>query len=111
MRRFIRVSSLLIASTIVFTILVACSSNQQNISDISHDEGEVRVYQVYGMDCPGCHGGLENLVNKVPGVKNSQANWEKQSLQVVLDPENEIDDQSIYEAIRKANFTPGERLK
>jgi copper chaperone CopZ len=111
MKRFIKVSSLLIASAMVFTILAACSSNPKNIGDLSYDEGEVRIYQVYGMDCPGCHGGLENLVNKIPGVKDSRANWEKQSLQVVLDPEDEVDDQSIYEAIRKANFTPGERLK
>ncbi|HDS01241.1 MAG TPA: hypothetical protein ENO22_04435 [candidate division Zixibacteria bacterium] len=111
MKNFIIVSALFTASVFLFITMIACGSSQKNISDTSYEESEVRIYEVYGMDCPGCHGGLENLVNKVPGVKSSRANWEKQSLQVVLDSENDVDDQSIYEAIKKANFTPGERLQ
>lgn len=70
---------------------------------------ETRVYQVFGMDCPGCHGGLEKLVNKIPGVFDSKANWKKKQIVVRIQKEGEVSDESIFEAIRRANFTPGKR--
>jgi copper chaperone CopZ len=63
------------------------------------------------MDCPGCHGGVEKLVNKIPGVQGSRANWEKKELVVYLDPGNDVSDEDILSAIREANFTPGKRLQ
>jgi copper chaperone CopZ len=71
----------------------------------------VRVYEVFGMDCPGCHGGIEKLVNKVPAVINSEANWEKQELRIWIDPAKDVKDEDIIDAIERANLTPGERIK
>ena len=71
----------------------------------------VRVYEVFGMDCPGCHGGIEKLVNKVPAVINSEANWEKQELRIWIDSAKEVKDEDIIDAIELANLTPGERIK
>ena len=71
----------------------------------------VRVYEVFGMDCPGCHGGIEKLVNKVPAVINSKANWEKQELRIWIDPAKDVKDEDIIDAIERANLTPGERIK
>jgi copper chaperone CopZ len=91
--------------------VVGCSSSKATFSDLVGEGSEIRVYEVFGMDCPGCHGGLENLVNEVPGVRASQANWEKQLLQVALDPGVVVDDDTIHDAIVRANFTPGKRLE
>ncbi len=101
----------IISLVLVFAVVCGCSSSQKDPADFISDNSEVRIYQVYGMDCPGCHGGLENLINKVAGVQASTANWQKQQLRVVLEPENEVDDQAIYEAIKRANFTAGKRLE
>ena len=71
----------------------------------------LRVYAVFGMDGPGCHGGIEKLVNKVPAVINSEANWEKQELRIWIDPAKDVKDEDIIDAIERANLTPGERIK
>jgi copper chaperone CopZ len=86
-----------------------CSSSKASFSDLAGEGSEIRVYEVFGMDCPGCHGGLENLVNEIPGVRASQANWEQQLLRVALDPAVEVDDDTIHNAIKRANFTSGRR--
>ena len=91
--------------------LVGCAATKPNFADLAGEGNEIRIYEIFGMDCPGCHGGVENLVNKVPGVITSQANWEAQTLQVALLPNAEVDDDAIYDAIKRANFTPGKRLK
>jgi hypothetical protein len=50
-----------------------------------------RTYEVFGMDCPGCHGGLEKLVEKIPAFRDARANWEKQRLVVWARPDAELD--------------------
>ena len=77
----------------------------------SIEETEVRVYEVFGMDCPGCHGGLEKLVKKIPDVQEAKANWQKKQLVVTVCTEVKLDDEDIYDAIRRANLTPGNRIK
>ncbi|MBW8000978.1 MAG: hypothetical protein FVQ80_03030 [Planctomycetes bacterium] len=74
-------------------------------------ESEVRVYEVFGMDCPGCHGGLEKLVKKIPDVQQAEANWVKKQLVVVVQPGAELNDEDIHDAIQRANLTPGKRIK
>lgn len=100
-----------IIAVITINTLLGCGSNRKHIDDLIGDGDEIRIYEVLGMDCPGCHGGLENLINKIPGVKGSEANWEKQQLRVVIDLNAEVSDQAIFEAIKQANFTPGKRLR
>ncbi|MHC4216773.1 MAG: heavy-metal-associated domain-containing protein, partial [Planctomycetota bacterium] len=68
-------------------------------------------YEVFGMNCPGCHGGLEKLVKKIPAVQQAEANWVKKQLTVTVEPGTELNDEDIYDAIRRANFTPGKRIK
>ncbi len=74
-------------------------------------DSEIRLYEVLGMDCPGCHGGVEKLVKKIPSVQQAEANWEKKQMAVTVIPGAELDDEDIYDAIRRANFTPGKRIK
>jgi cation transport ATPase len=75
------------------------------------EDSETRVYEVFGMNCPGCHGGLEKLVKKIPAVQQAEGNWRKQQLVVAIRPSVELNDEDIYDAIRRANFTPGKRIK
>ena len=63
------------------------------------------------MDCPGCHGGVEKLVNKIEGIEASEADWEKKTLVVAVKKDAEVSDEKIEEAVREANFTPGERIE
>ena len=63
------------------------------------------------MDCPGCHGGLEKLVKKIPAIQAAKANWVKKQLVVAVRPEAELSDDDIYDAIKRANFTAGKRIK
>ena len=69
----------------------------------------IRIYDVFGMNCPGCHGAVEKLVKKIPAVEEAEANWKEQRLTVTVRPGSELNDEDIYDAVRRANFTPGKR--
>ena len=90
---------------------IGCTAENQEPATKSMEESETRVYEVFGMNCPGCHGGLEKLVKKIPDVQEAEANWQKKQLVVMVRPEVELNDKDIYDAIRRANFTPGKRIK
>jgi len=74
-------------------------------------KSDSRTYEVFGMNCPGCHGAIEKLVKKIPVVQQAEANWKEQRLVVTLRPGGEVNDEAVYDAIRRANFTPGKRIK
>ena len=44
-------------------------------------------------------------------VEEAQANWQKQQLTVNVQPGVRLDDEDIYDAIKRANFTPGKCLQ
>ena len=77
----------------------------------SNPDAEIRVYEVFGMNCPGCHGGLNKLVEKIPEVGESEANWKENRLTVMVASGAQLNDEDIYDAIRRANFTAGQRLE
>lgn len=91
-------------------ISIGCASTSKLQSD-SIEKYEIRIYEVFGMDCPGCHDGVEKLVNKVPGVHDSEAYWEKARLEVTVKTGSELPDEAIFDAVKKANFTPGKRIE
>lgn len=70
---------------------------------------EVRIYEVWGMDCPGCHGGVEKLVEKIAGVHSAKANWKLQH--VVVKADKNLLNKAVFEAIENANFTPSKIVK
>jgi copper chaperone CopZ len=102
---------LLLVLLALFFCGFGCNSSEQDLVIESMEESETRVYEVFGMNCPGCHGGLEKLVKKISAVQEAEANWQKKQLVVFVRPEVELNDEDIYDAIRRANFTPGKRLK
>ncbi len=90
---------------------VGCNTPDQELVVEPMEASETRVYEVFGMDCPGCHGGLEKLVKKIPAVQQAEANWVKKQLTITVEPGTELNDEDIYDAIRRANFTAGKRIK
>ena len=89
-----------------------CTTSGRNINtQVSQEGSETRVYEVFGMDCPGCHGGLEKLVRKIPAIHHVEANWMKKQLVVTVKTGEELKDEEIYDAIRRANFTVGKRIR
>lgn len=99
-----------LSATFILLITIGCASTTKLQKQEIWADLEVRVYEVYGMNCPGCHGGVEKLVNKIPAVYDSKANWEKKELRIAVRPNLTLDDEEIFEAIRRANFTSGERI-
>ncbi|MCF8226321.1 MAG: cation transporter [Bacteroidales bacterium] len=63
------------------------------------------TFTVYGMDCPGCEGGLEKQVNKIPAIEYSQASWVNQELKIVVKPDSSLDTDELERRVKKANFT------
>ena len=99
---------------VLFALLfcgIGCNTIDKGPTVESMKEADTRVYEVFGMDCPGCHGGLEKLVKKLPAVQQAEANWLKKQVVITVRPGTELNDEDIYDAIRRANFTPGKRLK
>jgi len=96
---------------LLWGMIAGCASRDSRASGMTDEDREVRIYEVFGMDCPGCHGGLENLVLKIPAVDTATANWKEQRLVVVVKPGSSLDDELVYDAIRRANFTAGGRIQ
>ncbi len=107
----IRYTFLLLILPVLLVCGIGCTAANQELATKSMEESEIRMYEVFGMDCPGCHGGLEKLVKKIQTVQEAEANWLKKQLVVMVRPEVELNDEDIYDAIRRANFTPGKRIK
>ncbi len=92
--------------------LMSCAATERSvITEPPQQDLEIRVYETFGMDCPGCHGAVEKLVKKIPAVQDAKANWEEKELVVTVRPGAELNDEDIYDAIRRANFTPGDRIQ
>jgi copper chaperone CopZ len=91
--------------------LISCASEGKKPVLDSSDNIETRTYQVFGMDCPGCQSALEKLVNKIPGVLDCEANWKEKQILVRIQKGAEVSDDDIFDAIQRANFTPGKRIK
>ncbi len=107
MRKNINVLSLIL----LVAFFSSCASENTKPVLESTEGTEIRIYEVFGMDCPGCQGGVEKLVKKIPGVLGSEANWKKKQIVVRIQKGVDVSDVAIFDAIRRANFTPGKRVK
>ncbi len=96
---------------LLITFFSSCLSERATPALDIAEKIEIRIYEVFGMDCPACQGGVEKLVNKIPGVLDSEANWNKKQILVRILEGEEVSDEAIFNAIRRANFTPGKRTK
>ena len=90
-------------------LLAGCSSAPEPQTD--PQVGELIEFEVFGMDCPGCHGGLEKLAMQIPGVSTAKASWNDQKLVLGIEEGAEVTENEVHDAIKRANVTAGERLK
>lgn len=96
-------------------ILAICSLpislySQTNAKEVAQQneyksQSDTLIFTIYGMDCPGCEGGLEKQVNKIQSVKYSKANWLKQELIVVVRQDSVLNYEELKTRVKKANFT------
>jgi hypothetical protein len=104
--------SLLVLLGVLIVGASGCATSGTNVEVQSAQEGDdTRVYEVFGMNCPGCHGGLEKLAEKIPTVQQATADWKAQQLAVTVRQGADLDDEDIYDAIRRADLTAGERIQ
>lgn len=102
---------LFLSLSVLLACGAGCAATSQNVIAESTKGFETCTYEVFGMGCPGCHGGLIKLVKKIPAVQQAEANWQKKQLVVVVQPGAELNDEDVYDAIRRANFTPGKQIR
>ncbi len=95
----------------LFVCATGCATMDRDVVKEANGEFEIRIYEVFGMDCPGCHGGLNKLVKNIPEVQQVESNWKEKRLVVTVRPGAQLNDEDIYDAVRRANFTPGKRIK
>ena len=90
-------------------LLAGCSGSPE--AETTPAAGTIVEYEVFGMDCPGCHGGLEKLARDIEGVGFAKASWVDKTLTLGIADGVRISDEEVHTAIERANFTAGERLK
>lgn len=94
---------------IITFFLISCGSTKE-INESIYENTETRVYEVFGMDCPGCHGGLEKLLNQHEAIVGSKADWVNKRVTIYIKLDSEISENDIFELIERANFTPGKLI-
>jgi copper chaperone CopZ len=82
-----------------------------SVEQDSAKQEKVVYYEVFGMDCPGCQSALEKQVNKIEGVAGSKASFKEKQVVIELKPDAKVSDEEIEKRIKKANFTPGKKIK
>lgn len=90
--------------------------SQTNSKELSQQKeykslSDTLSFTVFGMDCPGCEGGLEKQVNKIASVKYAKANWIKQELIIVLKQDSTLNKKELAKRVKKANFTLSDNRK
>lgn len=86
-------------------IFAQSNAQEEQPQNNQQSQPDTLRYTVYGMDCPGCEGGLEKQVDKIPAVKSSKGNWVKQELQVIVKPDSSLRIRELKKRVKKANFT------
>lgn len=101
----VNISKLLIIIGALFIVNSATYAQETNSTRKAIANSDTLKFTVYGMDCPGCEGGLEKQVNKIPAVKFSKASWINQELLVVVKQDSVLQQSELEKRVKKANFT------
>lgn len=104
---------LVILSTfsILLIVYLSCSGSSGSSTIGTDSKYDTQIYEVFGMDCPGCQTALNKVIRKIDGVIDSEASWVEKRLVIMLKPGSKLNEEDVFKAIRTANFTPGKRLK
>jgi len=96
--------------TIAAAGLITGCATSRPLAQEDHSSDEV-VYEVFGMDCPGCHGGVEKNLVKLSGVVAASANWKQKTVTLHVAEGAAVEDAQIKQAVEDSNFTLGRQLK
>ena len=97
--------------TLVSAFSLVCVSGCATQRALLPDENiQTITYEVFGMDCPGCHGGVEKNLCKIPGVVKATANWKMKRVIIGVIAGETVAVNDIEDAIKKSNFTMGKRV-
>ena len=105
MRKIQIILSVLLLSAIPIHSRAQNSSGIDPVHATQIVQSDTLTFTIYGMDCPGCEGGLEKQVNKIPSIKYSNADWVKQELKIVLVQDSTLNLKALEKRVKKANFT------
>ncbi len=97
------------AALSMLAFAMGCSTPTPQVNQASPPQNAV-IYEVYGMDCPGCHGGLEKNLEKIPGVLAASANWKQQRVTLSLEDAANVSPEQITQAVENSNFTLGKKI-
>lgn len=105
-------AALIILAISCMPIFLFSQTNSKEVvkQNENKSQSDTLIYTIYGMDCPGCEGGLEKQVNKIPAIIYSKANWIKQELIVVVKQDSILNNEELERRVKKANFTLGNNL-
>jgi len=101
----------LFMSIVASSVFAANSEQPILISEKDTTQNIVVRYEVFGMDCPGCQSALEKQVKKIDGVADAKASFKEKQVVIELNPDAKVSDEEIEKRIKKANFTPGKKIK
>ena len=72
---------------ICLMFISGCGAAAKKSINMTEVKADIRVYEVFGMDCPACAGGLDKLVVKNPAIKKSDAQWSTLARRAISLPE------------------------
>jgi Cu+-exporting ATPase len=86
--------------------LVAAASGRASVSvnAASDDTGREAVVSVKGLMCSMCARHLDSRLRKLSAVENVKVDLEKQTATLSLEPDGDLTDDQIQEAVRDAGF-------
>jgi len=101
----------LVMSVAASSVFAANKKNPVLISKKDTTQTNVVCYEVFGMDCPGCQSALEKQVKKIDGVVDAKASFKEKQVVIEMKPGATVSEEEIEKRIKKANFTPGKKIK
>lgn len=101
--------TIIILIAVLFLSTVLNAQNHAQVDSVNQIQQNIQsdtlVFTVFGMDCPGCEGGLEKQINKIQSIQFSNADWVKQELRIVLAKDSTLNLDELEKRVKKANFT------
>jgi len=101
--------TIIILIAVLFLSTISNAQNQTQVDSLKQVQQNIQtdtlVFTVFGMDCPGCAGGLEKQINKIHSIQFSEANWIKQELRIMLAKDSTLNINELEKRVKKANFT------
>lgn len=97
----------LTVAAFILPALWLLAGTSRTAAQSSKADGKQAIVTVQGMQCPFCAYGIQKHLKKLSGVKSVEVELEKNQAIVTLEPDADVSDKDIQQAIRKAGFTPG----